>query len=66
VKRQLLAAYRAAVARYSEALSAVSFAFDRCGGREQFQAHWNELESHRTVAEEYRRDLLAHLDMHRC
>ena len=65
-KLQLLAAYRAAVSRYSEALNDVSFGFHRVVHGKEFDTEWAVLEAHRNAAEQARVELLIHIENHEC
>jgi hypothetical protein len=61
----LLGEYRAAVARYSDAVTELSFAPEGFS-REHFQAQWHGLEASRLKTEELRAQLIEHIREHGC
>jgi hypothetical protein len=65
-KTPLLGEYRAAVARYSAALTDLSFASTLAIPREQFQAEWNRLEAVRIDVVRRRAEFVSHIEDHGC
>jgi hypothetical protein len=65
-KRRLLADYRAALARYSEGVTHLSFTFDRLASPEEFHSRWNDLETVRARFESLSEDLIHHFTEHGC